>query len=58
MLAALHQEACQHPELPTLAAKLAALTSWLMADMAEEERALLKPDALRDDIVIVDQTCG
>jgi hypothetical protein len=26
--------------LPTLAAKLAALTSWLLADMAEEERTL------------------
>lgn len=58
MLAALHQEACHHPELPTLAAKLAALTSWLLADMAEEERCVLDPETLRDDVVVVDQTCG
>jgi len=58
MLAALHNEACRHPELPTLAAKLAALTSWLLADMEEEESALLNPDALRDDIVVIDQTTG
>jgi hypothetical protein len=41
MLAALHREACSHPELPTLAVKLASLSSWLLADMAEEERSLL-----------------
>lgn len=41
MLATLHGEACRHPELPTLAAKLASLASWLLADMEEEERALL-----------------
>ncbi len=58
MLAALHNEACRHPELPTLAAKLAALTSWLLADMAEEERSVLNPDTVRDDVVVVDQTCG
>jgi len=40
MLEALHQEAGAHPELPTLATKLAFLASWLLADMAEEERAL------------------
>jgi iron-sulfur cluster repair protein YtfE (RIC family) len=58
MLAALHKEACQHPELPTLAAKLAAMTSWLLVDMAEEERSLLNPDTLREDIIVIDQTCG
>jgi hypothetical protein len=58
VLAALHQEACAYPEIPTLAAKLAFLISWLLADMDEEERSLLNPDALRDDIVIVDQNCG
>jgi hypothetical protein len=58
MLAALHQEASHHPELPTLAAKLAALTSWLLEDMDEEERSVLNPDTLRDDIVVIDQTCG
>jgi iron-sulfur cluster repair protein YtfE (RIC family) len=58
MLAGLHKEACDHPELPTLAAKLAVLASWLLADMEEEERSLLNPDALRDDVVVVDQTCG
>jgi hypothetical protein len=58
MLDALHEEARRHPELPTLAAKLAALASWLLADMAEEERSLLNPDILRQDIVVVDQTCG
>jgi iron-sulfur cluster repair protein YtfE (RIC family) len=40
MLASLHQEGCAHPELPMLAAKLAFLTSWLLADMCEEERSL------------------
>ena len=40
VLAALHREAAAHPQLPMLAAKLAFLASWLMADMAEEERCL------------------
>ncbi|MES1206864.1 MAG: hemerythrin domain-containing protein, partial [Pseudomonadota bacterium] len=50
MLAALHKEAARHPELPTLAIKLAALTSWLLADMAEEERSLVNPDFLREPL--------
>ena len=58
MLAALHTEACAHPELPLLAIKLAALTSWLLADMVEEESSLLNPDSVRDDIVVVDQNSG
>ena len=58
MLAALHKEASTHPELPLLASKLAALTSWLLADMVEEERSLLNPDAVRDDVVVVDQNSG
>ncbi|HVV51214.1 MAG TPA: hemerythrin domain-containing protein [Polyangia bacterium] len=58
MLAALHKEACHHPELPTLAAKLATMAAWLLADMDQEERSVLNPDTLRDDIVVVDQTCG
>lgn len=41
VLAAIHREANAHPQLPTLAAKLAFLTSWLRADMEEEERSLL-----------------
>jgi hypothetical protein len=58
MLATLHGEATAHPELPTLAVKLAFLASWLLADMAEEEQSLLVPDVVRDDIVVVDQTSG
>ncbi len=58
MLGALHKEACHHPELPTLAAKLAVLTSWLLADMNEEERSLLDPDVLPGGIVVAGQTCG
>jgi hypothetical protein len=58
MLAALHNEASTQPELPLLASKLAALTSWLLADMVEEERSLLNPDAVRDDVVVVDQNSG
>lgn len=58
MLAALHREAAAHPELPTLAAKLAFLVRWLLADMAEEESCLLNPDVVRDDIVVVDQSRG
>jgi iron-sulfur cluster repair protein YtfE (RIC family) len=40
-LAALHAEACAHPELPILAAKLAGLVAHLRGDMEEEERAVL-----------------
>jgi hypothetical protein len=57
MLAALYREAVRHPELPTLAAKLAYLTAWLLADMAEEERCLVNAEVLRDDRVAIDQTC-
>jgi len=58
ILAEIHREARAHPELPVLAAKLAFLTSWLLADMAEEESSLLIPEAVRDDLVVIDQTCG
>lgn len=58
VLADIHDEARAHPELPTLAAKLAFLTSWLLTDMAEEERSLLIPDVVRDDQIVIDQTCG
>jgi hypothetical protein len=57
-LATLHGEARAYPQLPMLAAKLAFLTAWLLADMCEEESALLNPDVVRDDVVAVDQTCG
>jgi hypothetical protein len=57
-LATLHDEARAHPLLPTLAAKLAFLASWLLADMEEEERSLLVPDVVRDDAVVVDQSSG
>jgi hypothetical protein len=40
VLATLHGEAKVAPELPTLAAKLAFLTTWLLRDMAEEERGM------------------
>jgi iron-sulfur cluster repair protein YtfE (RIC family) len=58
VLASIHKEAGAYPQLPTLAAKLAFLTSWLLADMEEEERCLLIPEVVRDDIVVVDQTGG
>jgi hypothetical protein len=54
MLAMLHREACAYPELPTLAAKLAFLTSWLLADMVEEERGLMIPDVAGDDRAPID----
>jgi hypothetical protein len=57
-LATLHREACAFPELPILAAKLVFLTEWLLADMAEEERSLLVPEVIRDDVVTVDQASG
>ena len=59
-LAGLHREAVAHPLLPTLAAKLAFLTSWLLADMSEEERCLITPDVVRDDddCVVIDQADG
>jgi len=44
MLTTLHAEARAAPQLPTLAAKLAFLATWLRADMAEEERSLLASD--------------
>lgn len=58
MLAALHKEASSQPELPLLASKLAALIAWLLADMMEEERSLLNPDAVRDDVVVINQNSG
>ena len=48
-LAKLHDEARVHAELEMLAAKLAFLTEWLLADMAEEEKSLLVPEVVRDD---------
>jgi len=54
-LATLHREASTHPELPTLAVKLAFLTSWLLADMDEEELCLIIPEVVRDDVVVIDQ---
>jgi len=57
-LATLHTEACAFPEMPMLAAKLAFLTEWLLADMGEEESALLIPEVIRDDVVTVDQSSG
>jgi iron-sulfur cluster repair protein YtfE (RIC family) len=45
MLSTLHREAGSHPELPTLAAKLAFLASWLLADMVEEEASLRNLEA-------------
>jgi hypothetical protein len=58
LLATLHREARAFPELPMLAVKLAFLTTWLLADMDEEERSLLVPDVVRDDIINVDQNSG
>jgi hypothetical protein len=57
-LATLHREACAFPTFATLAAKLAFLASWLLADMAEEEHSLLTPDVVRDDAVVVAQSSG
>jgi len=57
-LATLHREACAFPDFPMLAAKLAFLTEWLLADMNEEERSLLVPEVVRDDVIVVDQSSG
>jgi hypothetical protein len=57
-LAGLHAEAKAAPQLPMLAAKLAFLTSWLLEDMSEEERTVLHPDVLRDDLIAIDQSDG
>jgi hypothetical protein len=57
-LATLHREACAFPDFVILAAKLAFLTEWLLADMNEEERSLLTPDVIRDDVVVIDQSSG
>jgi hypothetical protein len=40
MLASIHREAHNHPQLPALAVKLGFLASWFLTDMAEEEREL------------------
>ena len=58
MLAAIHHEAQLYPRLATLSAKLSFLARWLLADMEEEERSLLSPEVVREDIVVVDQTCS
>jgi hypothetical protein len=57
-LGQLHREATEAPHLPTLAAKLAFLTKWLLEDMVEEERTLLTSDVVREDLVSVDQSDG
>lgn len=57
-LSTLHREACAFPDLAILPAKLAFLTEWLLADMNEEERSLLIPEVVRDDVVVVDQSSG
>ena len=44
VLATVQREATLYPQLPTLAAKLAFLTSWLLTDMEEEERTLPTQD--------------
>jgi len=58
LLATLHEEAIAGPKLPALAAKLDTLARWLLEDMEEEERCLLIPDVIRDDIIVIDQTSG
>jgi iron-sulfur cluster repair protein YtfE (RIC family) len=58
MLSTVHNEARHNPGLPLLATKLAFLASWLLADMEEEERSLLTPDVVRDDVVVVGQVDG
>ncbi len=35
-----------------------ALVLQILTDMREEESALLAADTLRDDVVVIDQTCG
>jgi hypothetical protein len=57
-LSVLHREACAFPDTAILPAKLAFLTEWLLADMNEEERSLLIPEVVRDDVVVVDQSSG
>ncbi len=57
-LAGIHAEAMAGPHVPLLAAKLAFLVSWLLDDMEEEERSLLTPNVVRDDLVAVDQSDG
>jgi Hemerythrin HHE cation binding domain len=57
-LTGIHEEAKAGPQVPMLAAKLAFLTTWLLEDMEEEERTMLAPDALRDDLVSIDQSDG
>jgi hemerythrin HHE cation binding domain-containing protein len=57
-LVGLHAEAKAGPRVPMLAAKLAFLTNWLLDDMIEEERTLLTPEVVRDDVVAVDQSDG
>lgn len=58
VLATLHAEASAGPERPTLAAKLAFVANWLLDDMGHEERYLLTADAIRDDVIVVDQSDG
>ena len=42
VLATIHAEAQASPQLPLLAAKLAFLAEWLLADMRDEEQSLLQ----------------
>jgi hypothetical protein len=58
MLATIYHEARLYPVLPLLATKLSFLASWLLADMEEEERSLLIPEVVRDEVIVVDQVDG
>jgi hypothetical protein len=58
MLADLHTEAKAGPQVPLLVVKLSFLTKWLLEDMEEEERTVLTEDVVRDDAVVIDQSCG
>jgi iron-sulfur cluster repair protein YtfE (RIC family) len=51
VLVAIHREARRYPQLPTLAAKLVFLTSWLLADMKEEERSMSTWEGAPDEVV-------
>ena len=49
------EPSCSRDEL---AARYATLVRELLLDMAKEEEELITPDAIRDDGIVIDQSCG
>jgi iron-sulfur cluster repair protein YtfE (RIC family) len=58
LLQEMHDKAARVDDALAFAIEVDALVLQILADMREEESAVLSADTLRDDVVAIDQTCG